>query len=292
MAPWGGDPLNPKELGQLYDGRPEERKQLREMLAPRFQGENWNWFVHSIIELEKSAFYKPTEADSIERFAQRSNIQKAFEDAKGDVVTFAETLATLEGGRMDGKFMAETFDTFQNYAHLLSEMVRNEGEEVRTGGPHHLRRCRFIIHGTRMIESVRESVPAEWLEFAPLDAYNMQHIYLCEQAWQASVGRNSKTMDENLSSAAPMAMTPAGDVYAVIESDVKGFFTRTAHLTLKDGKNNTVKLKLPLASVMRGFEETAGWFLEWAKMCSPIIQPPGVNFVALPKWFFARNTSL
>jgi hypothetical protein len=78
----------------------------------------------------------------------------------------------------------------------------------------------------------------------------------------------------------------------VIGSDVKGFFTRTAHLTLKDGNKNIMKLKLPLASVMRGFEETAGWFLVWAKMCSPTIQPPGVNFVALPKWFFVRNTSL
>jgi hypothetical protein len=68
-----------------------------------------------------------------------------------------------------------------------------------------------------------------------------------------------------------MAMTPAGDVFAVIKSDVKGFFTPTAHLTLKDGKNNTMKLKLPLASLMRGFEETTAKFLAWAKFCSPTI---------------------
>ena len=81
-------------------------------------------------------------------------------------------------------------------------------------------------------------------------------------------------------------------VFVVVGSDLKGFFSKSINLLLKDSKNNEVKLQVPLSAIAPGFETATGEFLAWAKFSSPIIQPSGSNFVTIPKCFFAWNTSL
>jgi len=90
---------------------------------------------------------------------------------------------------------------------------------------------------------------------------------------------------------APMANN-GQEVFVVVESDLKGFFSKSVHLLLKDSKNNAVKIQVPISAIAPGFERATGEFLAWAKMCSPIIQPAGCNFVTIPKCFFAWNTNL
>lgn len=90
---------------------------------------------------------------------------------------------------------------------------------------------------------------------------------------------------------APMANI-GQEVFVIVESDLKGFFSKSIHLLLKDSKNNAVKIQVPASAIAPGFERATGEFLAWAKFCSPIIQPPGLNFVTVPKFFFAWNTNL
>jgi hypothetical protein len=90
---------------------------------------------------------------------------------------------------------------------------------------------------------------------------------------------------------APMA-NMGRELFVVVESDLKGLFSKSVHLLLKDSKNNAVKIQVPVSAIAPGFERATGEFLAWAKMCSPIIQPPGLDFVVVPKFFFAWNTNL
>jgi hypothetical protein len=85
---------------------------------------------------------------------------------------------------------------------------------------------------------------------------------------------------------APMANL-GQKVFVVVGSDLKGFFSKSINLLLKDSKNNEVKLQVPLSAIAPGFETATGEFLAWAKFSSP-----GSNFVTIPKCFFAWNTSL
>jgi hypothetical protein len=84
---------------------------------------------------DRSHFYAPAQGD-IKPLASRGNVIKAFQ-ASNDPVTFAETLAHLEGGKADGAFVGDTLDTIQNFHNLLRTMVGDEAEAIRGGSPFH-----------------------------------------------------------------------------------------------------------------------------------------------------------
>jgi hypothetical protein len=86
---------------------------------------------------------------------------------------------------------------------------------------------------------------------------------------------------------APMAVSRTGTIYVVVDSEVEGYFRPSVRLTLKDKDGDTTGLKIPLATLAKGFEDSAVKFLAWARAASPML-----NVMPLPSYMFAQNIKM
>lgn len=188
MGAWGGDALKAKQVAALYQENPGV---LRQMLESRFTPQVWEWFMRSLAYNDRPHFSAPSEG-GVQPLATRENIISAYESAQGDVVRFAENLARLHGFQPDGRFVADTLDTIQNFHNLLRTMAGDEAEAVRGGSP---APKRYIVDARHL-----EAAPREWLSYLMTDQYNMERI-IHGQAFQAAFGRNGGAMEANLATA-------------------------------------------------------------------------------------------
>ena len=189
MAGWDGDSMKADKVAALYD---TDKAALRDSLKNRFADPQvWDWFMRSLAYNDRPHFNIPSEG-GLAQLASRENIIKAYENARGDVVSFAEELARLHDKKATGAFVGDTLDTIQNFHNLLRTMVGDEAEAVRGGSP---APKRFIVDARHI-----QAAPKEWLEYLMGDQYNMEKI-IHGQAFQAAFGRNGSTMAKNLATA-------------------------------------------------------------------------------------------
>lgn len=177
---WSGDKLDARKNAAAYQADPTA---FRKAMQARFTPEVWERFVRPIAERTgRSSFYAPVGPDGIHVMALRERVMKAYEQAKGDVVAFAENLYKLEGGRGDvGEFVGETLDTFQSFYSSMEKAFAQHEEANRLGmdAPR-----RFLMDAR-----VSEEYPTEWLDYAPFDVHSMRQMMKL-QVYHSSFGRN------------------------------------------------------------------------------------------------------
>ncbi len=86
---------------------------------------------------------------------------------------------------------------------------------------------------------------------------------------------------------APMAVSHTGKISLVVECEVKGFFQKTVYLILQDKEGEKQALKIPLAALYRGYEDSAGKFFLLVRATSPLLK-----MMPMPDYMFARNIKL
>lgn len=132
-------------------------------------------------------------------------------------------------------------------------------------------------------EDIQNSMPDEWFEDQGVQLTDTPHAIFVHDG-QPAVGlfvRTSKMFT------APMAVSRSGKITLVVECDVKGIFQKTVHLTLQDKDGGRQSLKVPLASLAKGFEDSAVKFLVWARGTSPLLR-----VMPMPSYMFAGNIKL
>jgi hypothetical protein len=179
------------EVAAAYHDDPNA---LRAELARSFPAEVWRKFLKPIAyRTGRASFYAPTNPDGTNNFAMRERVIKAYENAGGDVVKFAENLFQLEGGVGDpAQFIGETFETLQSFYDQL-RMVAGETEEVERRG---------LPTPRRYLADARKSeeFPAEWLDYMPYDVHSLRQM-VKSQSYQAAYGRNLEAMRNDMAHA-------------------------------------------------------------------------------------------
>jgi len=165
-------------------------------LQPYVTPEIWNTFARRWAYREgRSSFYAPRHEDGIQVFARRDNVIKAFENAKGDLIKFAETLYALEGGKTDlAEFVGDTLEQWQANYNMIEVLHQDPSTSPDSMLPKTGPR-RFIADSRKS-----EELPREFLDYLPYDTFTLRQITK-GQVYQASFGRNLEAWANNLHSA-------------------------------------------------------------------------------------------
>lgn len=132
---------------------------LRQDLAPFYTPAVWNGFVKDIVERDTGAFDGPAALDGLKLGAGRNNIMRAWREAGGDVVTFAERLGDLEGVAPAKKsaFVGETISTFNSF---WSSFFNQKQEQAKGQGISLANLSHFLLDSRKA-----EEYPAPWMSY-------------------------------------------------------------------------------------------------------------------------------
>ena len=168
----------------------------RARLAKYATPDIWKTFVRMWAYRDgRSAFYAPVNEGGVQTFARRANVIKAFNEAGGDLIKFAERLYILEDGRTDlGQFVGETIEQWQANFDMIEEMNREPSTSPDSMMPQAGPR-RFIADARKS-----EELPREFLDYLPYDTFTLRQITK-GQVYQAAFGRNIQAWRENLEAA-------------------------------------------------------------------------------------------
>lgn len=132
-------------------------------------------------------------------------------------------------------------------------------------------------------EDIQNNLPDEWFEDQGVQLTDSPQAVFVHDG-RTTIGlfvRASKLFT------APMAVSHTGKVSLIVECEVKGFFQKKVYLTLQDKEGEKQALKIPLAALARGSEDSAIKFFAWARTSSPLLK-----MMPMPDYMFAKNIKL
>jgi hypothetical protein len=267
-AGWAGTSVEPLKFSEVV--KAYEEGKLEELLGDRFKGAVWKEFVLPMANREtRSLFSGHRFDDGTYSLAKTENVRRAAELANGNPVAFAEALAKLEGiSEQDlPAFVAETMDTFQNFAKnvIAVQQDRKASEEHmgQFGAPHYLMDARLS-----------EEWPNEWLEFDSMGE-NSSRLAIHRMALHAGLGRDAGRTGNGFLKAIADAQTElqlaAEQWQKLVDTVRKPNMTASAiesaaeDLARKSGKSKRDIALMKNAAdnaavVTKASEQTAAWF--------------------------------
>ncbi len=164
---------------------------IQTALQPRFTKEVWEQFVGPLAHKTGQAVFDGPEIGGVVDRASRANLIAAYTAAKGDFVTFAQTLYTLEGGTADAMpFIRLTYETLNRFFRELDKVsstrdVKAEGDEI----------------GRTFLDARQGSnYPLQWLEYRSYGTTDLFRYARILSA-QAAFGNGAADFTANLDSA-------------------------------------------------------------------------------------------
>ena len=192
MKAWGA-PM--KRISELHAAGDDEG--LKEVLQPRFTKEVWNGFVKWVTHKEgASPFSGPVRADGTYDYASRDNVIKAYKNADGNPVAFAQDLFTLEGGHEQGAnisdFVADTMHSLDSQYKLLAAMR----------GDYHEMNGRGLPTPSRHIMDARltDAAPREFYDYIDSDRTKLGNL-IRSQAYNSAFGRRMENFYQTIAGA-------------------------------------------------------------------------------------------
>lgn len=185
----GSPKITASAISDLYKNN---KPQLIAVVSARFGKEVMDKFVRPLCFKVGASNFSGPSVNGVSDMAQRDNVIDAYMQSGGDIIKFAETLFTLEGGTGDpAQFVGQTLATFQNYYSILRDVSKSmpDGQESLEESA--------VVSRSFLDAREGEDFPHEWLDyrqFGHVDNVRYTRMF----ALQAAYGQDAKGAAANL----------------------------------------------------------------------------------------------